>query len=141
MAEFRLSIVTPEEIVFDEQIVSLIVPAAEGYLGVLAHHAPLISVLEPGKMTIRLPDDSELLLAISSGFIEVAHNRAIILADTAEQADRIDQERALKSLERARDRIAKAHTERSWDLGRATSSFHRAENRVRIADSILVSET
>jgi F-type H+-transporting ATPase subunit epsilon len=136
MASFHLSIVTPEETVFDEQVVSLIVPGAKGYLGVLAHHAPLITPLQPGKITITLEGNTELILAVAGGFLEVANNQATILADAAEQASDIDRERALEALERARDRLHE--TSSHWDTERATAAFQRAKNRVQIADSILV---
>ncbi len=136
MATYQLSIVTPEETVFDEAVVSLIAPGAEGYLGVLAQHAPLITPLQPGKITIRLPGETELILAVAGGFLEVANNQATILADAAEQIDRIDRERALKALERARGHLR--DTSRDWDTDRATAALRRAESRIRVVDSILV---
>jgi F-type H+-transporting ATPase subunit epsilon len=138
MASFHLTIVTPQETVFEETVASVIVPGVKGYLGVLAHHAPLITPLQPGKITIYLPQGAELILAISGGFLEVANNRATILADAAEQADHIDRERALRALERARDRLNNPKQYESLALDRATAAFRRAQNRVRIADSILV---
>lgn len=139
MATFHLSIVTPEETVFDQTVTSIIVPGAKGYLGVLAHHAPLISPLVPGKLTIIMPDGVELIMAISGGFIEVANNRATILADAAESAGKIDRDRALAALERARKRLDdSAHGDRSWDIDRATAAFHRAQNRIRVFDETLV---
>ena len=134
MATYHLSIVTPEETVFDQEIVSLIVPGVKGYLGVLAHHAPLITPLQPGKITIRLADNTELLLAVSGGFLEVANNKATILADAAEPADRIDCDRARQALERARERLAD-HSG-NWDIDRANAALHRALNRIRIAESL-----
>ncbi|HUU46292.1 MAG TPA: F0F1 ATP synthase subunit epsilon [Acidobacteriota bacterium] len=134
MATYHLSIVTPEETVFDQEIVSLIVPGVKGYLGVLAHHAPLITPLQPGKITIRLPDESELILAVAGGFLEVANNKATILADAAEPADQIDRDRAAQALERARRRLTdhSAH----WDVDRANAALHRALNRIRVAESL-----
>ena len=139
MANFHLSIVTPEDTVFDEEVASLIVPGAKGYLGVLANHAPLISPLQPGKITIRLTGDTELYLAIAGGFLEVANNQATILADAAETIDKLDRERALKSLERAKERLH--DTTGDWDTTRATAAFERAKNRVRLIDTTLVTGT
>jgi len=139
LATFHLSIVTPEETVFDETVTSIVVPGAKGYLGVMAHHAPLISPLVPGKLTIILQNGTELIMAVSGGFIEVAGNRATILADAAEMADEIDKKRAMDALERARTRLHDAADgDRSWDIERATTAFHRAKNRVHIVDSALV---
>lgn len=140
MATFHLSIVTPEETVFDETVASIIVPGAKGYLGVMAHHAPLISPLVPGKLSITMQNGSELVMAISGGFIEVANNRATILADATELADEIDKKRAREAMERARQRLHDAaHGDRSWDIERATAAFHRAKNRIRIAEEVLIS--
>ena len=136
MANFQLSIATPEETIFDEMVESIIVPGVKGYLGVMANHAPLITPLQPGKITIHLTGGTELLLAVSGGFLEVAHNRATILADAAEQATKIDRERALAALDRARNRLTEKPE--GLDIDRATASFHRAQNRIRIADEILV---
>ncbi len=139
MATFHLSIVTPEETVFDETVTSIIVPGAKGYLGVLAHHAPLISPLVPGKLTIQLQNGDEIIMAISGGFLEVAGNRATILADAAEMADEIDKQRALDALERAKKRLHDAaHGDRSWDLDRATAALRRAKNRLHVLDATLV---
>ncbi len=135
MATFHLSIVTPEETVFDETVTSIVVPGSKGYLGVMAHHAPLISPLVPGKLSITQANGEDIIMAVSGGFIEVANNRATILADATEMADEIDKKRAQESLERARQRLHDAaHGDRSWDIERATASLHRAKNRVRVAD-------
>ena len=137
MATFQLSIVTPEETILDEMVESIIVPGVKGYLGVMANHAPLITPLQPGKITIHLPGGTELLLAVSGGFLEVAHNRATILADAAEQAGKIDRQRAVAALDRARQRLT-GHRAVGLDIDRATAAFRRAQNRIRIADAILV---
>lgn len=139
MATFHLSIVTPEETVFDQTVASIIVPGAKGYLGVLAHHAPLISPLVPGKLSVTMPDGTEIIMALSGGFIEVANNRATILADAAEMADDIDRKRALDAMERANKRLLDAaHGDKAWDIERATAAFHRAKNRLRVLDATLV---
>lgn len=139
MASFHLSIVTPEETVFDETVTSIVVPGAKGYLGVMAHHAPLISPLVPGKLSVTLQNGTEVVMAISGGFIEVAGNKATILADATEMADEIDKKRAQDALERARKRLHDAaHGDHSWDLERATAAFHRAKNRIRIVDDLRV---
>jgi len=79
---FHVSIITPEKIIYDSQASSLIVPAALGYLGVLANHAPIIANLVPGRISIR--DSSGKLTAIDSkgkGFLEVLKNNATLLLD------------------------------------------------------------
>lgn len=80
MADYQLQIFTQEKMAFDGQVTSIVVPGEEGYLGVLANHAPLISTLGDGVLTIRTANKSTEY-AISGGFLEVHRNRATILAD------------------------------------------------------------
>jgi len=136
MATFTLSIVTPEHILFEEEVESIVVPGAQGYLGVLAHHAPLITPIVPGKLAVSKSSSTEIVFAISGGFLEVSHNRATVLADAVEYADEIDIERAKKALERVQNRLRERPE--GLDFDRATASMKRAENRLKIFESIAV---
>ena len=79
---FQLEILTPGKTVFTGTVESLVAPGALGYLGVLANHAPLVTTLVPGKITFRNPSGSvQTLQSTGGGFLDVAHNRAVILAD------------------------------------------------------------
>jgi F-type H+-transporting ATPase subunit epsilon len=79
-ATFQLSILTPEKSVFEGPVEYLEVPGSEGYLGVLAHHAALVTALAAGKLTLRRGGKDETL-GVSGGFFEVSNNRATVLAD------------------------------------------------------------
>jgi F-type H+-transporting ATPase subunit epsilon len=81
MAEFQLLIYTQAKKVFDGQVVSIVVPAETGYLGVLAHHAPLVAILGTGTLTIKLPGDVEHKVHLAGGFLEVHDNIATLLVD------------------------------------------------------------
>lgn len=84
---FQLEILTPRRIVFRGGVVSLVVPAELGYLGVLAHHAPLVTTLTAGKITYRNETGStKILQAIGSGFLEVFKNQATLLIDEVAEA-------------------------------------------------------
>ena len=128
---FRLEIVTPERIVLKQDAVSVVVPGAEGSLGILANHAPLMAELTVGEVQMRDPSGREERLAISGGFMEVADNTVRVLADTAEKAEEIDIERAEQAVARARERLSAADT--SVDLVRAEIALKRAVNRLRVA--------
>ena len=128
---FRLEIVTPERIVLQQDAVSVVVPGAEGSLGILANHAPLMAELTIGSIQIRDPNGHEERLAISGGFMEVADNTVRILADTAEKAEEIDVQRAEEAVARARERLSSADT--NMDLVRAEIALKRAVNRLRVA--------
>ena len=105
---YRLSVVTPEKIIYEEDVASIIAPGTVGYLGILSNHAPIITSLKPGKLTVKDKDGTEIFFAVSGGFLE----------------------RARESLERAKQRIRNAAGD--IDLGRAHAAFERAKNRMRI---------
>ena len=130
-SEFQLSILTPERTVFEGAVEYVQVPGSEGYLGVLAHHAPLITPLRPGRLDVRDTAGVESSYAVSGGFLEVSANRATVLADTAERVDEIDRTRAEASLKRAEARLTDAP--RDVDRGRAQRSLERAKNRLAIS--------
>jgi F-type H+-transporting ATPase subunit epsilon len=79
---FQLSVLTPEKTVFDGPVEYVQVPGTEGYFGVLAHHAALVSGLAPGLLTARKPGGTEERWQVTGGFFEVSNNRATVLADS-----------------------------------------------------------
>ena len=81
---FQLSVLTPERSVFEGEVEYVQVPGSAGYLGVLAHHAALVTALASGTLTIRQLGGAEQRLAVSGGFFEVSNNRATVLADSVE---------------------------------------------------------
>lgn len=117
----------------EADVVSLTAPGSEGYLGVLAHHAPLITALQPGHLEIRDADQNEAVFAVSGGFLEVSENRATVLADAVETPAEIDVDRARQALERAKTRLR--DTSGLTDVARAEAALKRALNRLRIAQS------
>ena len=132
---FKLSVVTPERIIYEEDVASIIAPGEIGYLGVMSNHAPIITSLKPGKLTVKDASGNEIRLAVSGGFLENSGNVCTILADAAEFADDIDLERARESLERARQRIRDVAGE--IDVPRAQAAYDRAKNRLKIAEDRL----
>lgn len=79
---FTLEVVTPERVVFTGEVTTVVLPAEEGYLGILAHHAPLIATLTRGRITFRSPEGAMTTLQNEgAGFLEVRDNRVTVLAD------------------------------------------------------------
>jgi F-type H+-transporting ATPase subunit epsilon len=93
MATIRLEIITAERIIFSEDVNAVIAPGIEGVLGILPHHAPLMTMLQPGELTIRKGKE-ETFLCVTGGFLEVRPDKVIILADASEYCEDIDIERA-----------------------------------------------
>ena len=129
---FKLTVHTPEVTVLDQEVQSVTAPGAEGYLGVLAHHAPLITALRPGKLTIRKSDGQLDEYAVGGGFLEVADNHATVLADSCEHTDSIDVARAREAEKRARQ-LLQSRTSH-MDAMLAEAALERALNRIRIRE-------
>jgi len=125
----QLVIVTPERQILNESVSEVTLPGAEGYLGVLPGHAPLITELGVGELTYRTKGGESGLLAVIRGFAEVLGDRVSVLAETAEFAEDIDLSRAEAALKRAQDRIAKGG-DIDWD--RATLALQRAMVRIQV---------
>jgi F-type H+-transporting ATPase subunit epsilon len=128
---FTFRLVTPQRLLLEAPIEALQAPGSEGYLGILAHHAPLITPLRPGHLDVRDTAGQTSRYAVSGGFLEVSGNRATVLADTAERVDEIDRPRAEASLARAESRLRDAPT--GIDRDRALRAQARAKNRIAIA--------
>lgn len=135
---FLLTVLAPTRKLLEEPVESVIAPGTEGYLGILAGHAPLITALQPGKLTIRLARDASegggttRVYALSGGFLEVSRNRVVVLADALEEPEGIDVTRARRAAERARERLREGSGR--WDVERAEAALRRALNRIRLAD-------
>ena len=94
MAKLHVEIVTGERVVYTENDVDMVVaPGADGTLGILPHHAPLITTLANGELRIK-KGGSEQSIVVFGGFMEVTPEKVIVLADSAERAEEIDVARA-----------------------------------------------
>lgn len=101
----RIQIVTAEREVFSDDAVDMVVaPGSEGVVGILPKHAPLLTTLQPGMVRIK-KGGSEEAMAVGGGFLQVARDQVLILADTAERANEIDEARAEEARRRAREQI------------------------------------
>ena len=88
-----LEIVTPERLAYSDQVDSVVCPGIQGELGILPHHAPLISTLGYGELRIRKGSEEEFF-AIAGGFLQVRPDKVVVMAETADLASDIDLERA-----------------------------------------------
>ena len=122
-----LEIITAERQVFAEEVDMLIAPGIDGQLGILPQHAPLMTVLQPGELTIR-KGGADSYLAVTGGFLEVLANRVSILADACERSDEIDEGRAQAAVQRAQERAAGQSNQ--VELERALASMRRAQVRL-----------
>jgi F-type H+-transporting ATPase subunit epsilon len=130
----ELVIVTPERQLLRETVVETTLPGADGCLGILPGHAPLITELGIGELTYRAKGASAPRhLAIISGFAEVLGDRVTVLAETAERPDEIDVTRAEEAKKRAEQRLAAAASDPNVDWSRAAIALQRSLIRIQVA--------
>ncbi len=131
MATIKLEIITAERQVFSDDVNTVVAPGVEGELGILPHHAPLITMLKPGEVLIRKGSE-ETYLFVSGGFLEVRPEKIIILADACERAEEIDIERAEAAKHRAEERLKTLTPE--IDVAQVQAALLRSLVRLRVAE-------
>jgi len=100
----KFEIATPEKVVFKKSIRQVTVPTTSGEITVLPNHIPLISTLKPGVLEIKDENGEDEIISVAGGFIEVLKNKIVILADTAERAEDLDEERIKEAKKKAEEK-------------------------------------
>lgn len=127
MSTYLLEIVTPERLVYTEQVNSISVRGSEGDLGILPGHLPLVTPLNIAPIRIKIGGQTEVI-AVNGGFLEVRKDKVVILAESAERSEEIDVERARAARERAELRLQSKQEQ--IDHHRAEVALQRALNRL-----------
>jgi F-type H+-transporting ATPase subunit epsilon len=127
-----LEIVTPERLAYSGEVDAVNVPGIEGELGVLPHHAPLVSTLGLGELRIRKGNDVESF-AIVGGFLQVRPDKVVVMAETADMAAEIDLERAQEARREAERALETGYHEGA-DLAAARAALQQALLRIRVAE-------
>lgn len=128
----HLDIVTPERRLYTGDVDEVVLPGSEGELGILPHHAPLVSLLGSGVLRLKRGGEEEAF-AIFGGFLQVRPDRVMVLAETADMASEIDLERAQRARREA-ERVVEAGLTEPADLARARAALQRALIRIRVAE-------
>ena len=128
----HLEIVTPERRAFEGDVDEVIVPGSEGEMGILPHHAPLISMLGQGVLRLKRGGE-EQEFAIFGGFLQVRPDRVVVLAETADLASEIDLERAERARREASQILEGGFVEPA-DMASARAALQRALVRIRLAE-------
>ncbi|MFL5675193.1 MAG: F0F1 ATP synthase subunit epsilon [Chloroflexota bacterium] len=128
-----LEIVTPERLAYSDTVDSVQLPGSEGELGVLPHHAPLVSMLGVGELRIR-KGGAEESFAIAGGFLQVRPDRVVVMAETADLASEIDLEKAQEARREAERTLETAGPSDAGDLAAARAQLQQALLRIRVAE-------
>ncbi len=129
----HLEVITPERKVYEDDVDMVIAPGSEGYLGILPHHAPLLTGLGPGEFRVKKAGTEEIL-AVFGGFMDVRGDRVVVLTEAAEPAEEIDAQRAQQARERAQEQLSEAGTLSAADEARARAALQRALVRIRVSE-------
>jgi F-type H+-transporting ATPase subunit epsilon len=127
----RCDVVSVERIVFSDDVDMVLAPGIEGELGILPHHAPLMTALVPGEIVIHKAGQEDVLMAVGGGFMEVRPDRVTILADSAERAEEIDVARAEAARQSAQQLLSGRPS--GVDIVRAENALRRSQIRLKVA--------
>jgi F-type H+-transporting ATPase subunit epsilon len=128
----QLDIVTPERLAYSDEVDEVIAPGSQGELGILPHHAPLLTTLGVGELRIK-KGGAEEAFAIVGGFLQVRPDRVVVMAETADMASEIDLERA-QAARREAEKTLEAGFVEPADLAIARAALQRALLHIRVAE-------
>ncbi len=131
MATIKLDIVTAERVVLSEDVEYVSAPGVDGILGILPRHQPLLTALTVGELHYK-KGGQEFDFAIGGGFMEVRPDKVTVLADSAEHAEEIDEQRAEQARQRAQQTL-KEKPRGDVEFARIEQSLRRAELRLKVA--------
>ena len=129
-------IVTPERIIYSNEVRMVVAMTTTGEVGILPLHSPLVSTLAPGEVRLKIgdgPGDWEHF-AVAGGYLQVHEDKVIILADAALAASQIDKDRAMESLSRVRERLAALPAEAEDERSECERDLMWCEMQIKTAD-------
>lgn len=129
---FHLDIVSAEEKLFSGRVKTMQISGCEGQLGIRHGHAPLLTLIKPGRVAFTLQDDNESIIYISGGILEVQPETVTVLADTAIRADDIDESKAREAVRQAEEMISNGSGD--VDYGAAIIELAKATAQLRVVE-------
>ena len=133
MAEFQVHILAADETVYEGPCESLTIPTSDGEQCILAHHSSMIAAVLPGTLRYRVPGQPVQTAAVSPGMVKVEHNDVLVLVDSAERPEEIDEARARREADQAREALLQKRSRQEYQVAQATLA--RALNRLRVKSS------
>ena len=130
MDTFQVHILAADRTLYEGPCVSLTIPASDGERGILAHHASMMAAIVPGMVRWQPPGEGVQLAAVSPGMVKVENNEVLVLVDSAERPEEIDEARARREADQAREALLQKKSRQEYQLAQA--SLARALNRLRV---------
>lgn len=130
MNTFKTHILAASNTFYDGECESLIVPTADGQYGILAGHCDIISAVVPGVMTYRIPGEPDRVAAVSAGLVKIEDGEVLVLVDSAERPEEIDENRAREAAAAAKEAILQKRSIREFHAAQMTLA--RATMRLKV---------
>lgn len=130
MNKFSLIVLAAERPFYEGQCVSLVIPAIDGQYGIMANHSNLITAIAPGTLKITEPDGDVIVAAVSQGIAKIEDNTVLLLVDSIELPEEIDENRARRVLEEAKEEMLQKKSIQDYHAAQARMA--RAINRLRV---------
>ena len=130
MDTFEVHILAADKTLYEGPCVSLTIPASDGERGILAHHSSMMAAVVPGMIRWQPPGQEVQLAAVSPGMVKVEANEVLVLVDSAERPEEIDEARSRRRADEAREAILQKKSIQEYQL--AQSTLARALNRLRV---------
>lgn len=129
MSSFGLRVLSSDRVFFEGRVNMLVLPAPDGEAGILAHHADMVIAVQNGEMRFQTEDGEWHYAVVGTGLAEVINNRALVLVDTAERPEEIDEKRAQEALEQAQEELRQKQSIEEYYVTQATLA--RALSRLK----------
>ncbi len=127
---FQVHILAADRTFYEGPCVSLTIPTSDGEQGILAHHSPMIAAVQTGTLRWQAPGGEVELAAVSPGMVKVEKNEVLVLVDSAERPEEIDEVRARREADQAREALLQQRSRQEHQVAQATLA--RALNRLRV---------
>ena len=130
MDTFQVHILAADRTFYEGPCVSLTIPTSDGERGILAHHENMMAAIQPGTLRWQVPEQEVQLAAVSPGMVKVEYDDVLVLVDSAERPEEIDEARARREADEAREALLQKKSRQEHQL--AQSTLARALNRLRV---------
>lgn len=134
MASFSLQVITSNRIFYDDRALMVVLPGADGEMGLMAHHENMVVAVDSGVIRIQKLDGTWIEAAVSSGFASIANNRIKVIVYSAERPEEIDIHRAEEAKERAQERLRQKQSIEEYHM--SSASLARAMARLKEAGKV-----
>ena len=120
METFLVHILAADKTFYEGPCVSLIIPTSDGEQSIWAHHSSMIAAVQPGTLRYQIPGEEPRMAAVSPGMVKVERNEVLVLVDSAEHPEEIDEVRAKREADEAREALLQKRSRQEHQIAQAT---------------------